>query len=63
VLAPQRKAFGKITSVDDLRAALQRWNLGATIALGEGVEIDNSKLDAEQVAREIAQRFALPVGK
>jgi hypothetical protein len=63
VLAPDRKAFGKITSVDDLRAALQRWNLGATIPFGASLEIENSSLRADQVAGRIAERFSLPGAK
>lgn len=60
VLAADRKDFGKIVSVEALRGALKRWNFG-TVPFRESLEIDNSRLDAESVARQIATRFSLPV--
>jgi hypothetical protein len=59
VLAPERKAFGKITGVEQLRGAQARWNLTAAVPLRESLEIDNSTLGAEQVALEIAARLSL----
>jgi hypothetical protein len=63
VLAPERQTFGKITSVAKLRGALERWNLSAPMPFGDSLEIDNSKLGAEPVARQIAARFSLPFAK
>jgi len=62
VLAPERSAFGKITGVAQLRGALARWNLNAAIPFGESLDIDNSDLDADSVARRIAAHFSLPGG-
>jgi len=62
VMAGERQGLGKITSVDWLRSALGRWNLTSAIAWRETLEVDNSTLDAEAVARRIADHFALPVG-
>jgi hypothetical protein len=59
VLAPERKAFGKITSVEQLRGAQARWNLTAAVPLRESLEIDNSALSAALAARRIAERFSL----
>jgi hypothetical protein len=61
VTAPERKGFGKITSVKQLREVLARWNLSSGIALGESLELDNSLLDAELAARRIAAHFSLPM--
>jgi hypothetical protein len=61
VVAPERKSFGKITSVAGLREVLQRWNLSEKIALRDGLEIDNSLLDAQLAARIIAAHFSLPI--
>jgi len=60
VLRPERSAFDKVNNVEQLRGALARWNLRAAIPFGESLEIDNSELGAEQVARRIAARFSLP---
>ena len=59
VLAPERKAFGKITSVEHLRGAQARWNFNAAVPLRESFEIDNSAMSAELAARRIAERFSL----
>jgi hypothetical protein len=61
VLAAERKSFGKITSVEQLREAMARWNLGAAVPFRPSLEIDNSALGAERVARQIAERLFLPV--
>lgn len=63
VLAPARKAFGKITTVEQLRGAMARWNLTAAVPFRPSLEIDNSALDAERVARQIAERLSLPLKK
>jgi hypothetical protein len=60
VAAGGRREMGKMSSVDDLRGALRRWNLTAPIARRPTLEIDNSTLSAEAVARRIAEHFALP---
>jgi hypothetical protein len=59
VLAPERKAFGKITSVERLRGAQARWNFTAAVPLRESLEIDNSTLSAALAARRIVERFSL----
>ncbi len=61
VAAPERKSFGKITSVAALHEVLRRWNLSRPIVLRESLEIDNSLLDAELAARRIAAHFSLPI--
>ncbi len=61
VLSEERQRFGKITTVERLRDALTRWNFAATIPSRETLEIDNSSLTAEEVARRIAARFSLPI--
>ena len=63
VRAPERKAFGKITSQEQLRGAMARWNLAAAVPFRPSLEIDNSALGAEWVARRIAERLSLPVVK
>lgn len=60
VRADERKRFGKITSVEALRGALARWNFTAAIPFRESLEIDNSALGADAVARYIATHFSLP---
>jgi len=59
VLAEDRKRYGKITDPLALRGALKRWNLDSAIPFGEGLEIDNSNVQPELVARQIGQHFAL----
>jgi chloramphenicol 3-O-phosphotransferase len=61
ILGDERRRFGKITSVESLRGALARWNFAAAIRAGETLEIDNSTLEADEVARRIASHFSLPV--
>jgi len=61
VLVDERRGLGKITSVEWLRDALARWNLTSPIAWRETLEVDNSTLSAEAIARRIADHFALPV--
>src|SRR5439155_11732492 len=61
VAGADRHAHGKITTVGALREAETRWNLAAPIPFRAGLEIDNTALDAETVARRIASHFALPV--
>ena len=59
--AEDRRARGKLTSVEGLRAAFTRWQLSATIPFRPGIEIDNTSLDAEAVARRIAVHYRLPI--
>jgi len=61
VLADDRQRFGKITDVQALRGALARWNFAAVIRVRENLEIDNSALEAEAVARCIATHYSLPL--
>jgi hypothetical protein len=61
VLADDRQRFGKITNVQALRGALARWNFAAAIRVCETLEIDNSALEAEAVARHIAAHYSLPL--
>ena len=61
VLTDERRRFGKITSVESLRGALARWNFAAAIRPGETLEIDNSTLEADEVAQRIASHFSLHV--
>jgi len=57
----ERQALGKLTNVESLRSAMTRWNLTAAIPSRETLEIDNSTLTADEVARRIAAHFSLPV--
>jgi len=61
VAAAGRRELGKLASVDDLARALRRWNLTAPMPGRTALEVDNSTLGAEAVARRIADCFALPV--
>ena len=61
VVAADRRNTGKITTVDSLRKMLTRSNLTGTIPWREGLEIDNSALRADEVARRIVEHFSLPV--
>lgn len=61
VAADDRREFGKITSVESLRKMVARWNCGAAIPFRESLEIDNSALGADAVARRIAIHFRLPM--
>ena len=44
-----------------MRAAAARWDLSATVPFRPGIEIDNTSLDAETVARRIVAHFGLPL--
>jgi hypothetical protein len=59
VLAEERKRFGKITDPVSLREALKRWNFDSAIPFGDGLEIDNTNVQPEIAARQIAEHFAL----
>ena len=61
VLGDERQRFGKITSIESLRGALRRWNFAASIPFRESLDIDNSGLEPDGVARHIAAHFSLPV--
>jgi hypothetical protein len=61
VAAEDRRAFGKITSVDSLRRMRARWRLDEAIPLRDSLEIDNSTLDPAAAARVIADHFSLPI--
>ena len=59
VTSKERKRLGKIADAENLRGALKRWNLEATIPFGETLQIDNSNDEPAAAARQIAERFAL----
>ena len=61
VVSGERQALGKLTNVESLRSAMTRWNLTAAIPSRETLEIDNSTLTADEVARRIAAHFSQPV--
>jgi hypothetical protein len=61
VIGEDRRAFGKITSVDALRGMQTRWRLNEVIPFQDSLEIDNSVLDPDESARRIAAHFSLPV--
>jgi len=61
VVSGERRAYGKITTVDALREAEKRWTLTAAIPFQPGLEVDNTTLGADTVARRIAAHFDLPV--
>jgi hypothetical protein len=60
VIAEDRRALGKITTVDSLRRMQPRWRLDEAIPFQDSLEIDNSALDPDESARRIATYFALP---
>jgi hypothetical protein len=62
VLSEDRQRFGKITNVQALRGALAQWNFAAAIRVRQTLEIDNSALEVELVARQIAAHYSLPLG-
>jgi hypothetical protein len=61
VVGAERSGFGKITEVASLRRMLARWDFDSPIPFRPGLEIDNSALGADVVARRIAAHFSLPV--
>ena len=63
VRSGERHQFGKITSPEQLRGALARWNLDAAVPFRDSLEIDNSRVTADAVAARIAAHFSLPIGR
>jgi hypothetical protein len=61
VVAEDRRAFGKLRSVDSLRRMQTRWRLDEAIPCQDSLEIDNSTLDPGESARRIATHFSLPL--
>jgi hypothetical protein len=61
VVAEERRAFGKINTVESLHRLLARWNLTSAMADRDSLEIDNSALTAEAAARRIAEHCSLPI--
>ena len=59
VTADDRRGAGKIVTVESLRAAFGRANLAARIQFRDGLDIDNSSLTPDAVARKIADHFSL----
>ena len=59
VHAPERERYGKIVGAKSLREAMARWNLLSSIPMRESLEIENSWMSADAVARRIAEHFRL----
>ena len=57
IVAEDRRAFGKITSVDSLRSMQTRWRLNEVIPFQNSLEIDNSALDV--VGRHIPLPYSV----
>jgi hypothetical protein len=60
ITAPERRAYGKVTSVEWLRKAQAHWRMEEAIPFGESFEIDNTALEPDTSARRIAAHFSLP---
>ena len=60
VLGEDRRAIGKITTVEALHRTRERWDTSHRVRGAESLEIDNSALAADEVARRIVVHFALP---
>ena len=56
-----RAAYGKVLSWDELRQAMEREDMLATIPGRESLCIDNTTLSPADAARRIADHFDLPV--
>lgn len=63
IVATERVALGKVNSVAWLRKAMAQWDFTATVPRRPSLDIDNSALSPEDVARRIARHFALPEAK
>jgi hypothetical protein len=61
VRAPERERYGKIVGAKWLREAMTRWNLSSQIPMRDSLQIDNSSLGPEAVARRIVGHFGLAV--
>jgi hypothetical protein len=61
VTAADRRALGKIATVDSLRRMRERWRLDGMIPYRPSLKIDNSTLPPEVSARRIAEQLALPM--
>lgn len=62
-MATERAALGKINDVAWLRKAMAARDLTARVPRGPSLDIDNSALSPEDVARRIARHFGLPEAK
>jgi len=57
---PGRAEAGKLSSLDTLRDLLERHDLFSPVPGRESLEIDNTRLAPEEVARLIAEHYHLP---
>ena len=57
---PERGRAGKMASLDTLRTLFRRFDLFAPLPGRESLEIDNTRLAPEEVARLIAGHYHLP---
>ena len=60
VAAPDRARFGKVATVESFRRILAQATLTAPIPFRPSLEIDNSAVDPDTVARRVAARLGLP---
>lgn len=56
---PSRKAFTKIRHITSLRSFMKKYDVKATIPIGENVVIDTTKLSPAITARSIVERLSL----
>lgn len=59
VADPSRRAHGKLTDPEGLRALLARYDLSSPVALGESLRIDCTVIDAATAAGRIAAHYEL----
>jgi hypothetical protein len=51
----------KVNTVDGLRRMFERYEMSSAISRHESLVIDNTNLPPEEVARQIAARYGLPL--
>jgi predicted kinase len=61
VVAKERETFQKIATVELLRKKLERWDFFSSVPFRESLQIDNSNLEAHEVAQRIKEHFQLGV--
>lgn len=59
VVLPDRKEYGKLSSVESLRTSLSRWDLFSTLPLREHLRIDTSLTEPADAARSIVEAYEL----
>jgi hypothetical protein len=57
---PERAEAGKLASLDTMRDLLGRYDLFSPVPGRESLEVDNTRLAPEEVARLIAGHYHLP---